>query len=190
MHIRVTGRAGDGAARETATFCFDTDKHLYMRCQPDTAQAPIAPAQDRQPADLESLYPVRAQVSEGLAMAGLAKVAVAEHYMSLGRFPIDNAEAGLPAPDLLIGNYVSGIRVEDGAIHIAFGNRADNAIRDRLLSLRPAFPTADPSAGHISWWCGYAPAIDRMSANGRNLTSIPALYLPVQCRGQELNADR
>lgn len=188
-HIQVTGHAGDGAARETATFCFDTDKHLYLKCQPDTAQAAIAPAQDRPPADLESLVSVRAQVSEGLAMAGLAKVTVAEHHITLGRFPIDNAEAGLPAQDLLIGNYVSGIRVEDGAIHIAFGNRADKAIRDRLLSLRPAFPTAGPS-GHISWWCGYAPAIERMSANGRNLTSIPALYLPVQCRGQELNADR
>ena len=62
----------------------------------------------------------------------------------MGRFPSDNAAAGLPNPELLMGNYVTAVRVEEGAIHITFGNRADKSIANTMLSLRPAFPTGNP----------------------------------------------
>ena len=40
-------------------------------------------------------YTIRAQVSEGLNLAGGAKTAVAEFTMDSGSFPVDNSAAGI-----------------------------------------------------------------------------------------------
>lgn len=104
-----------------------------------------------------------------------------EYYLSNGRFPADNAAAGIAKSENLIGNYVAGIGVEEGAIHIQFGNRADQSIAGKWLSLQPAIISANPE-GPVSWWCGYAPPIKGMTAQGRNMTSVPAAYLPAQYR--------
>lgn len=44
------------------------------------------------------VYTIRARVSECLALVGPAKVAVMEFFVTRGRFPADNAEAGYSQP--------------------------------------------------------------------------------------------
>ncbi|BBL74321.1 pilin [Methylomagnum ishizawai] len=125
--------------------------------------------------------PIRSQIQEALLLGAPGKTAVTEVYASLGQFPRDNPAAGLPDPEQLIGNYTTGIAVEDGAIHIALGNRADPAINGKTISLRPA-RVGDNPASPLSWLCGYAEPVRGMVAQGANRTSVPALYLPVECR--------
>jgi type IV pilus assembly protein PilA len=98
-----------------------------------------------------------------------------------GQFPADNAAAGLPEADRLISNYLTGIRVANGAIHLSFGNHADPSLIGQVLTLRPAVVTDSP-ASPISWLCGYLTPVRGMSAVGTNLTSVLPRNLPVQCR--------
>lgn len=80
---------------------------------------------------------VRAQVSEGLNLAGGVKASVAEHYQLTGQLPSDNAAAGVsPATDIR-GKYVSSVRIEAGDIFITFGNEADSDISGHSIVLRP-----------------------------------------------------
>jgi hypothetical protein len=94
---------------------------------------------------------------------------------------LDNAEAGLPAADKLVGNYVSSVTVEDGAVHVVFGNQANGAINGHTLSFRPAVVDAAPMVP-IAWVCGPAPTPDKMSAKGADRTDIPPKFLPINCR--------
>ena len=80
---------------------------------------------------------VRAQVSEGLNLAGGVKAAVAEYYQETRQFPSDNAAAGLsPATDIQ-GKYVSSVRVEAGEVVVTFGNDADSDLSGHTLVMRP-----------------------------------------------------
>ena len=125
---------------------------------------------------------IRAQVVEALNLAAEVKVAVAEYYASMGQLPVDNQAAGLPSPEQLIGNYVTSLTVENGAVHIALGNQVDSSLAGKQLSLRPATIAANPY-GSISWVCGYTSPAAGMTAQGTNRTSVPAMYLPAQCGG-------
>ncbi len=124
---------------------------------------------------------VRDQIKGDLPLADIAKKPIAASWLSVQSFPADNAAASLPPADKIVGNYVSAVAVENGAIHIAFGNRANHAIAGKILSLRPAV-VEDAPVVPIAWVCGYAEAPDKMSVHGRNLTDVPELLLPVECR--------
>ena len=90
-------------------------------------------------------YTVRAHVSEGLNLAGGAKVAVAEAYGTNGAFPADNATAGLAAAADIKGNSVTSVTVgAGGVITIAYNTKAKSG--SCLLT-----PTAN--AGSTSWAC-------------------------------------
>jgi type IV pilus assembly protein PilA len=143
----------------------------------------LPPAAD---ASTETSAPVldsqaRIQVAEALVLASQAKVAVAEAYMVTGRFPADNVAAGLPEPSRMIGNYVSALRVADGAIHLELGNYAASGLSGKVLSLRPAVVNDSPGSP-ISWVCGYLPPAQGMTAIGENRTTVHPYDLPVGCR--------
>ncbi|MHB1896882.1 MAG: pilin [Metallibacterium sp.] len=108
-------------------------------------------------------YIVRAQVSEGLAMAESAKTDVARFYANTARYPADNASAGLPSAGSIRGNYVAAVAVRDGNILVQYGNRANAQISGRMLMLAP-----QAGDGSISWSC-----------QGLDL---PRRYLPSSCR--------
>ena len=59
-------------------------------------------------------YTVRSKVSEGLNLAGAAKLAVSETFDALGFFPAAQASFGLPAAGSINGNYVSTVAVTGG----------------------------------------------------------------------------
>src|SRR5438105_11259909 len=81
---------------------------------------------------------VRDQVIEALPLADVAKVPVSTAW-SLGQpLPADNTAAGLPSADKIVSTLVSSVTVQDGAIHIRFGNQANALLRGKTLTLRPA----------------------------------------------------
>lgn len=125
---------------------------------------------------------IRAQVAEGMALAEVAKQAIAAEYARSGRMPADNASAGLPPADSIVGNYVSSLAVEGGAVQISFGQLSNRNLAGQVLSLRPAtVPTYRQVP--IAWVCGQASVPPKMSAEGRNRTTLPGPHLPVECRG-------
>ena len=124
---------------------------------------------------------VRDQVDEALPLADVAKLPIDASWAMLHSFPADNAAAGLPQPQSIVGNYVSAVSVQEGAINLKFGNRANSSLRGRTLTLRPAV-VADAPVVPIAWICGNATVPGKMTVSGVNRTDIPPLYLPLKCR--------
>ncbi len=123
---------------------------------------------------------IKTQVGEGLALAEVVKHALADYYAKYGRLPKDNASAGLPAAQKIIGNYVSAIAVADGAINITLGNRANKHAVGKVLTLRPAI-VADAKIVPIAWVCGFASVPHGMVVVGKNISSLPEYHLPLDC---------
>jgi len=97
-------------------------------------------------------YTTRAQVTEGLNMAGAAKAAVSETFSSGGEWPANNDAAGLGVATDIKGKYVDSVTVADNQITILFRNTApvSTDLRGETLIL-----TAGTSAnGDIVWQCG------------------------------------
>jgi len=124
---------------------------------------------------------VREQIVEAAKLADIAKTPIAASWSVTKTLPADNAAAGLPVPDKIVGNLVSAVTVEAGAIHIAFGNHVNGAIRGKTLTLRPAVVDDAPIVP-VAWVCGNATAPDKMSLKGTNRTDVPAKFLPLNCR--------
>ena len=124
---------------------------------------------------------VRQQIEAALPLAEIAKKPVADSWAQLHAFPADNAAAGLPAEEKIVSNHVSSLSVQDGAIHITFGNRTSKAISGKVLTLRPAV-VADAPVVPVAWVCGNAQMPEKMTIQGVNRTNIPDSFLPLACR--------
>lgn len=124
---------------------------------------------------------VREQVKAALPLADIARQPIAASWSLTQAFPADNEASGLPPAEKIVANFVSAVAVEEGAIHITFGNRANNSIVGKVLTLRPAV-VPDAPIVPVAWVCGYAEAPDKMTVNGRNRTDIPEPFLPFDCR--------
>jgi type IV pilus assembly protein PilA len=124
---------------------------------------------------------IRDQIAEGLPLADIAKAPVAAAWTLAQALPADNAAAGLPPAEKIVNNFISAVAVQDGAIHVTFGNRANNAIRGKILTLRPAV-VEDAAVVPVTWVCGFASPPGNMSPKGANRTDIPPTFLPARCR--------
>ena len=124
---------------------------------------------------------VRDQIVEGSALANLAKGPIAAQWSATKTLPVDNASIALPAADKIVNNFVSALAVQDGAIHITYGNRANGNLKNKILTLRPAVVTDAPVVP-VTWVCGFAAAPNKMTAMGDNKTTISKEYLPLNCR--------
>lgn len=96
-------------------------------------------------------YTVRAKVSEGVNLAGAAKLAVSETYQSTGRMPPSNVSAGLPAATSIVGNNVTSVGVGNGGLITITYNAVEPKINGKLLHLSPF-----TDAGSVQWGCGTA----------------------------------
>ena len=110
-------------------------------------------------------YIVRTKISEGLNMAGAAKLAVAETYDSTGVLPPANSDAGLPSATSITGSYVTSITVTDGVVDILYntsvgGNPTANGT---TMTLTPS-----TSEGSMMWDCS---------------GTMANKYRPANCRG-------
>jgi type IV pilus assembly protein PilA len=108
-------------------------------------------------------YLIRAQVSEGMSLAGGAKAAVWDYVSNTGQFPPSNLSAGLATDLSITGKYVSRVNVTGGVIQISFnGPKANSRIRTATLGLSPVTHT-----GSITWTC---------------TSTLSGRYLPTSCR--------
>ena len=125
-------------------------------------------------------YTIRTQITEGLNLAAEAKQAVGDFNSARGRFPANNASAGLSAAASITGNYVTGVAVgANGNITITYGNRANAAIGTETVSLN----TATNEAGGVVWVCGNASTPGGATDAGADgATSVLNKYLPTECR--------
>jgi type IV pilus assembly protein PilA len=115
-------------------------------------------------------YSTRSKVAEGLALAGVAKLAVSETFNSTGKYPtIDpaNASYGLPTASEIRGTYVSSISAaaSTGIISIEYKTIATGKVDsgDTIL-LTPSTSLS----GAIQWTCGG--------------NDVAAKYVPANCR--------
>jgi len=127
-------------------------------------------------------YTVRAQMAEGITMTNAIKPKIDEFYKYKGRFPRDNAEAGLPEGQYLMGNYVKSMKVVDGAIQIEMGNKVYAQLIGKTLTIRPQF-VVESHITPLAWLCGGSSVVEGMSVAGENQTDIDNKFLPAACRG-------
>ncbi|MBH0047600.1 pilin [Pseudoalteromonas sp. NZS11_1] len=127
-----------------------------------------------------SKYIQRAELVDPLAMAAAIREDVTVYYLENRRFPASNEQAGVPASKFLIGNRVTGITVDNGAIHISLGNKASQLLQDTVLTFRPAVVTGSPTSP-IAWLCGFDEPVTGMQAVGENKTTVPKEILPSAC---------
>ena len=124
---------------------------------------------------------VRDQINEALPLADVAKGPVAAAWSLKHILPPDNTAAGIPAPEKIVNTYVRSVAVENGAVHITFGNSANTVLKDKVLTLRPAV-VDDAPVVPVSWVCAKGKVPDQMTIKGEDRTSVPANYLPLKCR--------
>jgi len=122
----------------------------------------------------------RADVNRALHKADTVRENVTRYYQSNLAFPSGNEEAGIPAPELLIGNRYTRMEIENGAIHITLGNKISKPLHGKILSLRPAVVTGSPNSP-ISWLCGFEMPVPGMQAKGKNRTDLDKTIVPISC---------
>ena len=124
-------------------------------------------------------YTIRAQVTEGLNLAGAVKAAVAESFAQTGTWPTDNAEAGVGSAATITGKYVTSVTVATGGITIAYGNQANANIAADTLALTP-WTSANSD---VIWVCGNRDEPSGATAGGTaGTTSLIDKYMPQTCR--------
>ena len=128
------------------------------------------------------VYIQRSEVVEALSMAGTLRENINQYYVEALEFPADNQTAGVPLPEFLIGNRITGVEVENGALHVTLGNKASKPLQGKVLTFRPAVVIGSP-VSPISWLCGYDTPVTGMQAVGENRTTVAREFLPAACRG-------
>jgi type IV pilus assembly protein PilA len=126
-------------------------------------------------------YTIRAQVTEGLNLAGAVKASVAETFAQTGTWPVANVNAGVGVANTIQGKYVTSVTVANGGITIAYGNQANATLLAQTLGLSPALS----GNNDVAWVCGRRPVPGGSTAAGTaGVTSAGMLdkYLPQTCR--------
>jgi len=112
---------------------------------------------------------VRDQIVESSALVNIAKAPISAYWTANRALPADNA------------SLARAVMVQDGAIHITHGNRANGILKNKTLSLRPAV-IDDAQVVPVAWVCGSATGPNKMTVRGENKTDISKEYLPLNCR--------
>jgi len=93
-------------------------------------------------------YTLRAKVSEGIALAGGAKTAVSEYYISENAWPSSNASAGLSAISGTTNVVDSVVVAGSGVITVTFGSDVTSSAAMSTIVLTPG-----AGSGSITWNC-------------------------------------
>jgi type IV pilus assembly protein PilA len=113
-------------------------------------------------------YVIRAQVAEGLALSGPAKIAITEYYQENRTWPENNEKAGLADAHDITGHFTEHLKVNDNVIEIKYEYDANPVIHKKRITLTAAVT----AGGSIVWTC--APK------DGEN--AMPPKFLPASCR--------
>ncbi len=94
-------------------------------------------------------YTKRSHVSEGLSLAGAAKMGVSEYYADKGAWPTTNGNVGLATANSITGNAVNSVAVgNNGVITITYNAKVDAT--DNTITITPS---ASATSGSITWDC-------------------------------------
>jgi type IV pilus assembly protein PilA len=125
-------------------------------------------------------YIIRAEVAEGLSMAGDWENAIGEFYATNRSWP---SQTDLTDVVSSSGTYVSNITVTSGVITIIYGTtRSTPQIAGAILTLVPYTDANDD----VIWQCGLAPTPAGAIASGAvagGTTTLLAQQLPASCSG-------
>jgi uncharacterized RDD family membrane protein YckC/Tfp pilus assembly major pilin PilA len=126
-------------------------------------------------------YTIRAQVTEGLALAAGYRSAVEAAWRAAPRefadLNSDSIAAELPAS----GTYVESIELVSGMIVITYGAAANDIIKGSVLTITPALD----GARSLGWICGYGkpqPGFESVFDGYEGYTDIRENYVPSACR--------
>ncbi|HFA5995286.1 TPA: pilin, partial [Neisseria gonorrhoeae] len=128
--------------------------------------------------------PARAQVSEAILLAEGQKSAVTEYYLNHGKWPKDNASAGVASSGEIKGKYVQSVTVANGVVTAEMNpSGVNNEIKGKKLSL-----WAKRENGSVKWFCGQpvkradtAGKADDVTKDAAG-TKIETKHLPSTCR--------
>lgn len=137
--LQASGETGLARRREEAA-----EVAQELEASVDRTLAGAREAMARDAASVDS----RGRIAEGLMRASMFKLAVAETWMSQGRWPHHAAEAGLGDPESYAGGAVAAIALEsEGAIMIRYSDEIAPAATMRLL------PQVRGGTGSVDWRC-------------------------------------
>ncbi|EMS3330595.1 pilin [Neisseria gonorrhoeae] len=131
--------------------------------------------------------PARAQVSEAILLAEGQKSAVTEYYLNNGKWPENNASAGVASASDIKGKYVESVTVANGVVTAKMKPSGVNKeIQGKKLSL-----WGRRENGSVKWFCGQP--VTRTEANAKAGTDdvakddaagkkIDTKHLPSTCR--------
>ncbi|ENW3249939.1 hypothetical protein ICR71_001627, partial [Neisseria gonorrhoeae] len=110
--------------------------------------------------------PARAQVSEAILLAEGQKSAVTEYYLNNGKWPENNASAGVASSSSIKGKYVKEVKVENGVVTATMASsNVNKEIKDKKLSL-----WAKREDGSVKWFCGQPVTRDNADADNDDVT--------------------
>ncbi|ENV6945513.1 pilin [Neisseria gonorrhoeae] len=120
---------------------------------------------------------------EAILLAEGQKSAVTEYYLNHGKWPENNASAGVASASDIKGKYVKEVKVENGVVTAQMASsNVNKEIKDKRLSL-----WARRQAGSVKWFCGQpvkraAKDKDDVKADDTAGTKIDTKHLPSTCR--------
>ncbi len=130
-------------------------------------------------------YTSQAETAEAFSLASYVKPEVDKYFRHFGSFPSDNHAAGLPSSGSIIGHYVAGVNIDQGAIDIKFRKQnIAKPLQGQVLTLRPLVVKGSPRSP-IAWLCGNALPPPGMVPVGKNRTTLKSVVLPLPCRATE-----
>lgn len=123
----------------------------------------------------------RTYIKQNLNLVDDYQPLVVQYFQTFQTFPETNETLGIPEPDKIIGNYLQGVQLDNGALHLILGNKISNDLQGKILTLQPIY-VEDSPLSPVSWICGYDAVPDGMLAASQNLTNVEIQYLPMECR--------
>lgn len=123
------------------------------------------------------IWATKARLKDAYSLTIEFQKDIGDFYRKHGRFPKNNAEAGMPEPKYLIGLYVTSIEVENGVMHVTLGNRIEPFLRGKVISVRPYVVIGSPRSP-VAWGCGKSAPPEGMKAVGVDKTNADPVYLP------------
>ncbi|HFC5823494.1 TPA: pilin [Neisseria gonorrhoeae] len=130
--------------------------------------------------------PARAQVSEAILLAEGQKSAVTEYYLNHGKWPENNASAGVASSDKIKGKYVESVTVANGVVTATMKSDGVNKeIKGKKLSL-----WGRREDGSVKWFCGQPVKRDNAKADNDDVkadaagNAIETKHLPSTCRDE------
>jgi type IV pilus assembly protein PilA len=124
-------------------------------------------------------YTVRAQVTEGMNLAGAVETGIADYFANTGSFPTALSTVGISSSPT--GKYVSNITLTGGAIVVTYGLQANSNVATHNLTLTPY----TDGNQDIIWVCGaHTPPPGAILPSGvlAGVTTVADKYLPQTCR--------